>query len=268
MLVAFAARAADAPSPAPAVPATAPAPSGVAGYLIGPGDVLQITVYGEPGLSGSFPVSDAGQVDFPLLGPFPVVGKAAPAVAASLRASLTPGYLVNPNVTVSVTTYHSQPVQVLGAVARPGVYYLHGPSTVLTLLSEAGGVTRDGVNEVRLSHGGGTTDSKSFAYDAMLKQEVGDPEVTAGDVIFVPQSLVSVMGSVGKPGEIAWREGLTVANCVAAAGGALPVADLGRVVLLHDGVRTRVNLRKILSGKLEDVPVEPGDKVYVEESAI
>ena len=76
MLVAFAARAADAP--APAIPlggaASAPATSSAAGYLIGPGDVLQITVYGEPGLSGSFPVSDAGQVDFPLLGPFPVVG--------------------------------------------------------------------------------------------------------------------------------------------------------------------------------------------------
>jgi protein involved in polysaccharide export with SLBB domain len=76
------------------------------------------------------------------------------------------------------------------------------------------------------------------------------------------------MGNVGKPGEIAWRQGLTVANCVAAAGGALPTADLGHVFILRDGVRTRVNLRKILSGKAPDVIVQPGDRVFVQESAL
>ena len=87
------------------------------------------------------------------------------------------------------------------------------------------------------------------------------------DIVFVPQSLVSVMGQVGKPGEVSFRDGLTVSQCVAAAGGALPTAALGNLYILRGDKRLRVNLRRILAGTADDLVLQAGDRLYVPESA-
>jgi polysaccharide biosynthesis/export protein len=251
-----------------AAPATPPPSQQDRLYRIGPGDVLQVQVYGEGTLTGPFPVDDAGQLDFPLIGALPVSGLSAAEVATLLRGRLSPGYLVNPNVTVWIASYRSQPVQVLGGVAKPGVYFLRGPTTVMQILSEAGGVDTDGVNEVRLTHSGRDDHSVVIPYDRLLADSSTDVALAAGDIVFVPQSVISVMGLVGKPGEIAFREGLTLSTCIASAGGTLPTADLGRVYILRGDKRIRFSLRKILSGKAADVVLQPGDKVYVGESIV
>ena len=237
-------------------------------YKIGAGDGLNVQVFGEPGLSGTFPVDDSGQLDFPLIGSVAAGGLTTGEVATELRSRLMPGYIVNASVTVAVSVYRSQPVQVLGAVAKPGVYFLRGPTSVLQVLSEAGGVARDGVNEVRLTHGGESGQVTVFAYDKLLRQGSQETILSPGDILFVPQSLVSMMGQVAKPGEVAYRDGLTISQAVAAAGGALPVADLGRVYILRGTERIQVNLRRVLSGKAEDVQVKPGDRVFLGESPI
>ncbi|HND30835.1 MAG TPA: polysaccharide biosynthesis/export family protein [Myxococcota bacterium] len=242
---------------------TPAAPSGT--YLVGPGDTLQVQVYGEGALSGSFPVNTAGELDYPLLGPVSVQGLDTTAVVALLRERLEAGYVRNPSINVWISTYRSQPVQVLGAVARPGIYFLQGPTTVLSILSEAGGVSVDGVSEVRISHNG---TEEVLPYDQLLTQSPSDSVLSAGDVIFVPQSKVSVMGYVGKPGEIPYREDLTLSGCIAAAGGVLPTGSLGQVYILRGDQRIHVNLRRILNGKALDVDVQPGDRIFVQQSAV
>ena len=179
-----------------------------------------------------------------------------------------PGYLLNPNITVSVADYHSQSVQVLGAIARPGVYYLRGPTTVLQILGEAGGLSRDGIDAVKISHGGQGDPGTVVPYDQLLATGAGAIMVTSGDVVSVPQSLLTVMGQVGKPGEVTFREGLTISQAIAAAGGASPGADLARVYILRGDKRIRVSLRKILSGKAIDVLVQVGDRIFVGESIV
>ncbi len=237
-------------------------------YRVGPGDTVQVLVYGEPGLSGPYPISDTGNLDFPLLGSVAVDGKTAAEVTELLRSRLTPGYLVNPNVNVWLTAYRSQPVQVLGDVAKPGLYYLRGPTTVLQILSEAGGVSRGGVTEVRVTRGGEGGAVSVLSYEQLITQQVGDLSLAAGDIVFVPQSLITLMGQVAKPGEIPYREGLTVTQCIAAAGGSLPIADLGHVYILRGEQRIRVNVRRVLKGRAADVPVQPGDRVFVRESPV
>lgn len=234
-------------------------------YRTGAGDSLAVTVYGEPSLTGQFQVDAAGQVDFPLLGRVPVVGLTPEEVATALTTRLRAGFINDPNVTVAVGAYRSQPVSVLGAVAKPGVYFLRGPTTVLQILSEAGGVNPSGVNEVRLSQGEG--EGTSLPYDALLSGAI-TPALRAGDVVFVPASMVSVMGEVQKAGDIAFREGLTVSKAIAAAGGAASTASLGRVFILRGTERIRVNVRRILSGRAADVPLLPGDQVFVAESPV
>lgn len=235
-------------------------------YLIGAGDVLQIQVYGEPELSGTFPVNVAGELDYPLLGAVNVQGMRASDVVALLKGRLMPNYLVNPHVTVWLSAYNSQPVQVLGAVAKPGVYFLRGPTSVLQILSEAGGVSQN-VNEVRITHRQDDA-VQSVPYDQLLSQNIDNNILQSGDVIYVVQSLVSVMGEVHKPGEISYRTGLTVSDCIAAAGGALPTAALGQIYIVRGETRIRVNLRKILNGKSSDVAVMPGDRIFVQESSV
>jgi len=237
-----------------------------ASYRVGPGDVIAIQVYGEPTLSADYPVTSAGDIDFPLLGRIPIEGQSTTAIGTSIRDRLLQGFIHAPNVTVAVRTYASQPVQVLGAVGKPGLYFLQGPTTVLQVLSLAGGVATEGVHEVRVTHGGANGTPVVLPLDQILNQTAGGDTLASGDVVFVPQSLVSVSGYVDEPGEIAWRDGLTLSNGIAAAGGALDTANLRRVWVLRGDARIKVNVRRILRGKDPDFPLQDGDRVYINES--
>jgi polysaccharide export outer membrane protein len=261
--------AASLPAPIEPVPAPAAPPAAASSeYQVGAGDILRIEVYGEASLSGSFPVATDGGLDFPLLGRVSVGGLSPADVAAFLRLRLMAGYINSPNVTVSVATFHSQPVQVLGAVGKPGLYYLRGPTSVMQILSEAGGAAQQGVNEIRITRGGEGGQVVVLPYEQLLTGGTSDLALGTGDIVFVPQSLVTVIGKVGKPGEVAFRDGMTVANAIAGAGGAESTANLGRVYILRGDQRIEVNLRKVLAGKTPDVALQPGDRVYVPESAI
>jgi polysaccharide export outer membrane protein len=248
--------------------ATAAPPAPAAGYVVGHGDVLKVQVYGEADLSRSVPVDEGGRIDFPFLGPVAVEGLTADQVATTLRTRLQQGYLVDPQITVWVESYGSQPVQVLGAVGKPGVYYIRGPTTLLELLGQAGGVNRQGVNEVRLTRAGGDGGVTVLPFEDLVSRGVGNLPLAGGDVVFVPESLVYVSGQVSKPGSVAFREGLTVARAITEAGGAADAANLGRVTLLRGDQRIRVNVRRILKGKDPDVPVLAGDQVVVGESVL
>lgn len=238
-----------------------------AAYTIGPGDTVNVQVYGEPSLTGAFPVDATGGLDFPLLGRVQVGGLTPPEVTELLRGRLVEGYLRNPSVTVSVSTFRSQPVQVLGAVKSPGLYYLKGPTTVMAILSEAGGVSQTGVGEVRITHQGKENEVIVLPYDQLLNHSEAELTLRGGDIVFVPQSMVTVMGSVSKAGEVPYRDGLTVTQAIAATGGALPVAALAQVYILRGDSRVKVNVRQILAGKQSDVPLQAGDRLYVPESA-
>ncbi|MCP4806698.1 MAG: hypothetical protein GY913_29700 [Proteobacteria bacterium] len=237
-----------------------------ADYEVGAGDTLEVTVYGVPDLSGPFEIDDGGSVAFPLLGPIDVAGLTTPAIAEDLTTRLSPDYLVNPRITVSVSEFGSQPVQVLGSVAKPGVYYLRGDTTLLELLSEAGGVSRGGVDEIRVAHSGDEDSVSTIAYQTLLAGSEADFALQAGDIVFVPDSLVAVMGEVGKPSEIAFREGMTVSQRIAAAGGLLVTGSKRRVLILRGEDQIRVNLATILTGESSDIVLEPGDRVFVKRA--
>ena len=234
-------------------------------YLIGTGDVLSVQVYGEPTLSAEYPVGERGMMAFPLIGSVPVVGLNADQVAASLLERLSPDYLVHANVTVRVAQFGSQPVQVLGAVGKPGVYYLRGPTSLLHLLGEAGGVTGDGVSEIRVTRAA-TGREERVPYEALLSTNSGVLQLQPGDVVFVPEALISVMGEVGKPGEIDWREGMTLSQGIAAAGGLTEAGASRRVMVLRDEEQLRINLRAVLAGEVEDMLLQPGDRVFVKRA--
>jgi len=247
-------------------PVLAQQPEADPAYLLGGGDTIEIRVFGEPELSGSFPVSESGEVEYPLLGSISVAGLTANQVSTMLQFRLSDGFLVEPSVTAWLEAYQSQPVQVLGSVSTPGMYYLRGVTTVLQVLSEAGGLKLEGVDEIRITHGGEGGEVTVISYERMIETGEGNISLSGGDIVFVPERLVTVMGQVEQPGGVAFRNGMTVSTGLAAAGGALPTANLGRVYVIRGDERIRVNVRKVLKGKAEDVTLQAGDRLLVRES--
>lgn len=235
-------------------------------YRIGPGDVLRIEVYGET-FGGVFQVGSTGAVSFPHVGSVQVGGRTVFEAEDALRAALLDGYLVDPQISVRVEEYRSQRIEVMGAVQKPGPYYLEGETTLRTLLGMSGGVQGEkAVGRVVVSRRNG---EKIVVPLTDLEGQGGSLLLAAGDVVAVDEGLVVfVGGEVSKPGAVGFVDGMTVTEALIKAGGRTNFANLSGSYILRNGERISVNLKKVLKGKGADLVLEPGDQLVVPESPI
>ncbi len=109
-------------------------------YRIGPRDVLDITVFNVKELSNVIQVSEAGTINYPLVGEIVAGGKTAREIELELTKKLGAKYLQNPAVTVFVKEHNSQRVTVEGAVIKPGVIPMAGGVTLLQAIAQSGGL--------------------------------------------------------------------------------------------------------------------------------
>ena len=142
------------------------------------GDRVQVTVFGEEGLTGSYDVAPSGMVQLPLIGPQQAEGRTAPEFEAGVRTALRRTYLRDPKVTVAVVS--RQPFYVLGEVEKPGEYPYRAGLNLWRALAVAGGQTyRASTSTVMVQHAGETT---------LAEVDVGsDILVQPGDLIRVPE---------------------------------------------------------------------------------
>ncbi|MFO1153434.1 MAG: polysaccharide biosynthesis/export family protein [Rhodospirillales bacterium] len=128
-----------------------PAPRALAeaGYVLGPGDKIRVTVFGHEDLSGEFEVDAAGNVALPLIKSVPAQGLTPPALEKEITQRLEPDYLRDPKVSVEVLTY--RPFYIYGEVMKPGSYpYVNG-MTIHNAIALAGGFSyRARTSTVRL----------------------------------------------------------------------------------------------------------------------
>ncbi|MFG0605987.1 exopolysaccharide export protein VpsN [Vibrio mimicus] len=108
-------------------------------YRLGVGDQIRIQVYDEPELSVETRVSDNGTIDYPFLGKIRLKGKTLEEVKVAIHDGLLDGYLINPNVSVSILEY--RPFFVNGQVMKPGSYPYYPGLTVNQAITIAGGFT-------------------------------------------------------------------------------------------------------------------------------
>jgi polysaccharide export outer membrane protein len=125
----------------------APKPSASEGpgldYVIGPEDILKIDVFQIPELSNlEARVANDGTITVPLLGTVEASGMTAKQLADALQGKWGEKYLQSPQVSVFVKDYHAKPVSIVGAVEKPGLYYLTGPRTLIEMISIAGGLAK------------------------------------------------------------------------------------------------------------------------------
>lgn len=175
----------------PPAPGTAVVP--VKEYVVGPGDVLKVTVWRHGDLSGDVPVRSDGKITLPLIADVEVVGKTAPAVAEEVRTALR-RYVQEPTVTVQVQQSSSQAqdqVRVVGQVIRPSAVPYKPKMTVLDALLAVGGFTpfASGNRAVLIRSSG---DGKQYSlrlHDLLKNGDItANVELLPGDVVMVPES--------------------------------------------------------------------------------
>ena len=244
-------------------------------YSVGAQDVLTVTVYDQPDLSGKFKVEADGAFTFPLVGRVPAAGQTLHTIEADLTKRLSDGYLKNPQVTVAVESYQSQRIFILGEVRAPGSYTLSGDMTLIEALSRAGSTTpaaSDQILIVRPAPGKATgptlpdlaSDSTVLKINIRDLQE-GDLTKNAplkdGDTIVVPKAqAVYVFGQVKAPGAYAVSKGTSVLQALSLAGGVTDRGSTGRLKI----VRAVEGKNREIKAKLTDT-VEPGDTLIVGE---
>ena len=241
-------------------------------YRIGPKDLLEITVFELPELNQTVRVSEDGSITLSLLGKVEVSGSTAQELETRLAQLLDQQYTKGAHVTVFIKEY--QKVSVIGAVGRPGMYELVGPTTLLQAIAQAGGLTAQAMNEIFVYRMG--PDGKQERIVIIL--EDGNPEMNIElkpkDVLTVPidQSLnVFVYGEVRTPGVIPYMSSkkITLLQAIAQAGGTTEWAKKSKVVIKRRDKRTdkeikiKINLKKMISGKIADIVLMEGDVVIV-----
>ena len=157
---------------------------------LGPGDVFEVRVYGEEGLSGTFRVASDGSIDYPFVGRTAVGGREPRDVAEDLRARLVEGgFLVHPQVSVMVTEYNSKRISVMGAVASAGTFPITSGLTVVQAISLAGGFTplanKNATVVTRVVNG----QPQQFVVpvESIARGRGSDVPLRAGDIVFVPE---------------------------------------------------------------------------------
>jgi polysaccharide export outer membrane protein len=280
------------PQPAASVPQPTPSitpPDARLTYLLGPDDTVTIHAVNAPDLSDKpFRVDAGGEIKMPMIGRVHAGGLTVDQLETEIATRLKV-YLVDPEVNVSITEFRSQPVSVIGAVAAPGVHQLEGQKNLVEMLAMAGGLRPDAGPVVkitrRLEFGRiplpGAVDDATHQYsiaEVNLKSvmDAKNPEfniaIRPHDVISVPHAaVVYVIGEVNHAGALPLSEGdsLSVLEAVSSSGGTLRTAAMSNARILRPvpgqlkRTEVAVDLKKILAGQSEDVPLLAGDVLVV-----
>lgn len=272
VLVAWTPAVAQIPAPpVPAPPATsgavaaAPAPAPAAGpvtlndgYVLGAGDVVDVTVLGRPEFNPRVQIQTDGTLQLPFLGTV----KAADLTVLQFRervrnALMAGGYYADPVVNVAVSTYASRYVTVLGDVGQPGLVPVDRAYRVSEILARVGGARDTGADILTLRRATGEEiklDLKEIAVGGPAE----DPIVNPGDKIFIPKAeTFYVYGQISRPGTYKIDQGMTLRKAIASAGGLTSMGSEKRVKVFRDGRE----IKKFELGAL----IKNGDVVVVGE---
>jgi polysaccharide export outer membrane protein len=260
-------------------------------YILGPDDQIVIRVLDVEEIGGNVArVDPQGYIDVPLLGKYLAAGLSVDQLEAQLTKELR-RYVHEPQVTVIISEYRSQPVSVLGAVNSPGVYNLTGVNTLVEVLSKAGGLRNDAGNSINItrkralgtiplpmakSDPSGEFSTAEVNLKSLL--EAKNPRdnimIEPTDVISVPRAdLVYIVGAVRRPGGFVLneRENMTVLQALSMAEGLEKTSAPKRAKIIRRAMTTSraeipVNLVEILSGKSPDVPLFANDILFIPNS--
>jgi polysaccharide export outer membrane protein len=217
---------------------------------------VAVQVYGQPGMSTTTYVTDQGTIEIPLAGAVKVEGlspsKAAQRVAWALRDGQ---YLNDPHVTITLSSFKSQQVSVLGEVHTPGRFPIESRTTPLDLLAQAGGPTENASEVIYVLRPDGKGNVGRYVVDLNeLRAGNALPQLAlrGGDSLYVPKAeQFYIYGEVHTPNMYRLEPGMTVLQAIARGGGITPRGSPSRIVIS----------RHSPEGKLITVDAKPTDEV-------
>jgi polysaccharide export outer membrane protein len=263
-------------------------------YLLGADDQLQITGPEPDDQAASakiVSVDGEGDIQVPLVGRVHVAGMTVQGAEQEINKKLAV-YVKHPQATIDVKELRSQPASVLGAVNQPGIHQVSGHKTLLEMISLAGGVRTDAGYSIRITRQvewgclplpGSTMDASGrFSVAQVNLQDIMEAKVPEEniqilphDVITVPKAeLIYVTGAVKKSGGfiLGEKQNMSVIQALSMAEGlgTTPDTKHAKILRVNPGSDHRteipVDLKTILQGKAQDVPLQGNDILFVPDS--
>lgn len=244
--------------------------------VIGPGDEVDVNIYGAPDLSGHARVGSDGTISLPLIGYLRIAGLTSEQAQQAISRQLQDKNVVkSPQVSVFVKEYTNSEISVAGEVAKPGVFSVLGPHRLLDVLEAAGGMTDKASDTITISHRGSDQLTTVHLSNDPAVTARANVELQPGDTVVVPKAgIVYVLGEVNRPGGYALNSsgGVTLLQVLAAAGGTTNLASLSGTKMVRrtaSGLKEiPVPMKSLLHAKVADFPMKPGDIIYVPSSRV
>jgi polysaccharide biosynthesis/export protein len=237
---------------------------------LGPGDLVDMTVYNVPELATKARVSNSGDVYLPLIDYVHIGGLTQEEAQTVIEKRLDEGGFVrNPHVTIFVDEASSQGVTLLGEVARPGIYPDPVDRKLYQVISEAGGFTPSASRKLAIIRQNQPNPIHIELPRNLGDDLSGDVEILPGDTITVPRApIIYVVGDVGRPSGLLVDNGtLTVLQALALAGGANHTAKMSGARIIRKTptgmTETTVQLKKMLEAKSPDVTLQADDILFI-----
>ncbi|PSB21100.1 polysaccharide export protein [filamentous cyanobacterium CCP1] len=258
-------------------------------YLLGPGDEVEITVFGYEEYTGRKVILPDGTISLSLIGSIEAEGQTTDELAEELTTQLET-LLVNPVVTVNLTTLRPVVVQVSGEVMRPGPLQLSEGITLSAALVQSGGITQNAdVRQVIIRRNAPNGEASTITvnlWDALSSDDAyANPILRSGDSVYIPrltadatvdrrllsqsslapQSVrVRVVGEVNSPGEIEVSPNSSISSAVAIAGGPTEDARLSQVAFVRMNESGQIERQVVdLRDLIDNYQVQEGDVVIV-----
>jgi polysaccharide export outer membrane protein len=273
----------------PAIPA---ADNRLSSYVLGPDDLLEIAATEADLGTKPVRVDMSGYIRLPQIGRIRAAGLSPEQLGAEIVTRLKP-LIREPEVTISIVEYRSQPVSVIGSVKNPGIHQLQGRKSLIEVLSLAGGLDANAGGAIKITRrlewgriplpnahddAGGQFSIGEVRVKGILDARAPDDNIRIlpFDVISVPRAeMVYVTGQVQKAGGFVLneRENITVLKALSLAGGLDRTASpqhariLRAVANAGDRQEIAVNLGPLLEGRDPDISMQPEDILFVPSSA-
>ncbi|OGL43524.1 MAG: hypothetical protein A2161_14370 [Candidatus Schekmanbacteria bacterium RBG_13_48_7] len=243
-------------------------------YVIGPEDILDVSVWQNETLRRTLPVLPDGKIYFPLIGEIRAAGRTVSQLEKDLNDALDE-FILSPQVSVSVKESNSKKFFVLGQVRNPSVYSMKREVTILEAVSYAGGLTEfaDSTN-VYITRG--DKSMKLDLYDLFSKGDLTQNLILQpGDLINIPSintQKIMVFGEINQ-GVLPMTRGLTIAEAVASRGGFRYTSSKWRVKVIRGSLSRpevfSVDFNQLFRGDLnQNIKLEAGDIIFVHSTSL
>ncbi|MFA7585869.1 MAG: SLBB domain-containing protein [Novosphingobium sp.] len=238
----MASAAASAQTPPPAAASTQTAESGkqavsmADGYVLGVGDVVEVSVLGRDEFHPRVQIQNDGTLQLPFLGTVKASDLTILQFRENVRQALTRGgYYASPVVNVAVASYASRYVTVLGEVATPGIVPIDRSYHLSEILARVGGPRGTASDQVKVTRENGEELELSIRESATSGGDK-DPEISPGDKIYVPAAKTFyIYGQVNAPGTYQIDRDMTLRKALARGGGLTQMGSEKRVKVFHNG---------------------------------